>query len=67
MKDDYLIQTEDELELVIGPPIERIKEKIYRSLDEAMIEFIRRSPLMFLSTVDCNGQGNVSTFRTICF
>jgi PPOX class probable FMN-dependent enzyme len=60
VNDDYLIQTEDDLELVIGPPIEWIKEKVYKSLDEAMIEFIRRSPLMFLSTVDSSGQADVS-------
>jgi len=60
MNKDYLIQTEDELERVIGPPIERIREKIYSALDDAMIEFIRRSPLMFLSTLDRRGQADVS-------
>lgn len=60
MNDDYHIQTEDQLESVIGPPIEWIKEKVYKTLDESMIEFIRRSPLMFLSTLDSNGQPDVS-------
>ena len=60
MNDDHLIRTEADLELVIGPQIEQIKEKIYQSLDEAMLEFIRRSPLMFFSTVDSNGQADVS-------
>ncbi len=60
MNKDYLIQTEDELERVIGPPIERIREKIYSALDDAMIEFIRRSPLMFLATLDSRGQADVS-------
>ncbi|MGI9287574.1 MAG: MSMEG_1061 family FMN-dependent PPOX-type flavoprotein [Pseudomonadales bacterium] len=60
MNDDYIVKTEDELELVIGPSLDRLKEKIYQSLDEAMIEFVRRSPLMFLSTVDSNGQADVS-------
>ena len=36
MTNEYLIRTEEEIEAVIGPQIEKIKEKIYKSLDAAM-------------------------------
>jgi PPOX class probable FMN-dependent enzyme len=60
MKDTYIIRTEDDIEAVIGPQIEKSKEKIYAALDESMVEFISRSPLMLISTIDAKGQVDVS-------
>ena len=60
MQDEHSIQTTTELESVIGEPFEQVREKIYQSLDDAMVEFIRRSPLMFLATWDARGQPDVS-------
>ena len=60
MNDGYIIQTEEELESVIGQPTDSVKEKVRQSLDESMIDFIGRSPLMFLSTIDSTGQVDVS-------
>ena len=60
MNEDYLVRTDEELESVIGAPIEKIREKIYTALDGAMVEFISRSPLALLSTIDANGQLDVS-------
>lgn len=56
MNDDFLIKNEDELESVIGQPNDFVKLKISSSLDDAMMEFIRRSPLLFFSTIDDRGQ-----------
>jgi PPOX class probable FMN-dependent enzyme len=58
--DDYLIRTEDDIEAAIGPQIERMKEKVYTSLDGSMLEFVKRSPLILLSTIDSDGQVDVS-------
>ena len=60
MKDDYLVTTEQQLESAIGPQIEKVKEKVYKALDGPMLDFIARSPMMFLSTIDANGQVDVS-------
>ncbi|MEM7282057.1 MAG: MSMEG_1061 family FMN-dependent PPOX-type flavoprotein [Pseudomonadota bacterium] len=60
MSTDHIIQTETQLEAVIGKPFEQIREKIYTTLDEPMKAFVGRSPLMFLSTLDGQGQPDVS-------
>lgn len=39
MNDEYLIQSEQDIETVIGPKIERVKEKVYFALDGPMTEF----------------------------
>ena len=44
----------------LGEPSDLVKQKLCKSLNEAMKEFIRRSPLVFLSTVDSNGLIDVS-------
>lgn len=60
MKDKYLIRTEEDIEAVIGPQIEQVKEKVYTALDDPMIEFIGKSPLTLISTIDSRGQSDVS-------
>jgi PPOX class probable FMN-dependent enzyme len=40
--------------------IEKVKEKVYTSFDESMLDFIKRSPFVLLSTIDSNGQIDVS-------
>ena len=60
MNDEYLIRTEEDIEAVIGPQIEKVKEKVYPSLDGPMREFIAMSPLVMLSTTDSKGQPDVS-------
>jgi PPOX class probable FMN-dependent enzyme len=58
--DDFLIRTEADIDAVIGPQIEKVKEKVYTSFDESMLDFIKRSPFVLLSTIDSNGQIDVS-------
>ena len=57
---DHLITDEAELETVLGAPMEYVRGKILPRLNEAMIEFIRRAPLIFVSTIDARGQPDVS-------
>jgi PPOX class probable FMN-dependent enzyme len=60
MDTQHSITNESELEAVIGAPMEFVKTKIRSQLDEAMREFIKRSPLMFISTIDAQGRVDVS-------
>lgn len=59
MMNKYVIKTEDELESIIGQPMD-VKAKIATQLDELMKEFISQSPLVFISTIDANGHVDVS-------
>jgi PPOX class probable FMN-dependent enzyme len=60
MSDKWLVEDEAGLESVIGQPIEFVRSKVLTQLNEAMKEFIRRSPLLFVSTIDGNGAPDVS-------
>jgi len=60
VEDKYTIQNEAELESVIGAPMEFVKAKVLAQLDDVMREFIRKSPLVFISTIDANGHVDVS-------
>jgi hypothetical protein len=57
---DHRITDEAGLEAVLGAPMEYVRAKVLRRLNEAMVEFIRRAPLIFVSTIDANGQPDVS-------
>lgn len=59
MKNNYAITTEAEMESVIGQPMD-VKAKILPRLDAVMKEFIRKSPLVFISTIDACGHMDVS-------
>lgn len=59
MENKYTIKSESELETVIGMPM-NVREKIVPQLDDLMKEFIRKSPLVFISTMDANGHLDVS-------
>ncbi len=60
MSEKYTITSEEELEAVIGERDERIRCKIFPQLGPIMKEFIARSPLVVISTVDENGHVDVS-------
>jgi hypothetical protein len=59
-QDRHLIADEAALRAVIGEPMEFVRAKVLSSLNEAMQEFIRQSPLIFLSTIDDAGNPDVS-------
>lgn len=57
---DYRITGEAALEAIIGEPMEFVRAKVLARLNEAMKQFIRRSPLVFVSTLDASGRLDVS-------
>ena len=56
----YTIHNEQELEAIIGEPMEFVKVKVVSKLDAIMKEFIQQSPLIFISTIDSNGHVDTS-------
>lgn len=60
MNSDYVISSEEQLASILGEPSDLVKQKISQSLNEAMKEYIQRSPLVFYSTVDSGGLLDVS-------
>jgi len=60
MKTEYEIKSVDELISIIGEPLDSAKEVERDHLDESMTEFIARSPMVFLSTVDGDGLLDIS-------
>lgn len=60
MSDESTIQTEEDLERIIGAPSDFVRTKVLDGLDGVMREFIARSPLVFASTIDEDGHVDVS-------
>ena len=60
MDESCLIRSESDLEAVIGEPMSFVRAKLLARLDAVMKEFIRRSPLAFVSTIDADGHVDVS-------
>jgi PPOX class probable FMN-dependent enzyme len=58
--DRHRITDEAGLEAVLGAPMEYVRGKVLARLNEAMVQFIRRAPLIFVGTIDANGQPDVS-------
>lgn len=56
---EYIVNSEAQLESIIGQPMD-VRAKILPALDEVMREFISRSPLVFISTIDANGHIDIS-------
>ncbi len=59
MQDQYRISSEADLQDVIGEPFDFVAAKIRKTLDEPMSDFIRQAPLVFVSTID--DEGNIDT------
>ena len=60
MNSEYVITDEAQLTEILGHPSELVKQKVAHSLDDAMKEFVRRSPLLMYSTIDAQGLSDVS-------
>ena len=60
MSENYVVRSEQELEAIIGEPMEFVRAKVVAALDEVMKEFICRSPLVFVSTIDAAGRVDIS-------
>lgn len=59
MSEHHITSTEALVEL-IGEPHDFVKQKVQDRLDEDMQAFIARSPLLFLSTIDSQGNPDIS-------
>ena len=60
MDAQHQIRDVTDLEAVVGAQIEFVRSKIASRLDDLMKEFIRSSPLVFVSTSDPDGQVDIS-------
>lgn len=60
MPDENRIDSVEELEAIIGVAHDMVRSKIATRLDDLMIEFIAKSPLVFVSTCDPDGNIDVS-------
>jgi PPOX class probable FMN-dependent enzyme len=58
--DAYRIITVEQLRTIIDTPHELVPHKLWQKLDESCIEFIKRSPFLFLATSDAAGNLDVS-------
>lgn len=58
--DSHRISTVAELRAIIGTPGDLVPHKLWTSLDETCTDFIQRSPFLFLSTSDAEGDMDVS-------
>ena len=58
--DKYQIKTAEKLTELMGEPINFVKEKVGVQLDDEMIEFISKSSLVFISTIDNQGNPDIS-------
>lgn len=56
----HRIVDEAGLEEVLGAPLDFVRGKVLTRLNAAMAEFIRRSPLAFVATIDADGHPDVS-------
>src|SRR5688572_18821705 len=56
----HRITEEAALTAIIGEPMDFVRAKICSELNDAMREFIARSPLVFVSTIDAQGMLDVS-------
>lgn len=57
---DNRIRDEAALEALLGTPMEFVRAKVLSRLNEAMVQFIGRAPLIFVSTIDAAGHLDVS-------
>ncbi|MBL4671092.1 MAG: pyridoxamine 5'-phosphate oxidase family protein [Arenicella sp.] len=60
MNKDYVVKDSVELQQLLGEPKEMVKQKVVKNLDEMMINFIQRSPLIFIASCGQNGLPDIS-------
>jgi PPOX class probable FMN-dependent enzyme len=60
MNKDYVVKDTAELQQLLGEPKEVVKQKVVNKLDEAMTNFIYRSPLLFIASYARNGLPDIS-------
>ena len=60
MNTDYVINDRAELQQLLGEPKEMVKQKVLKNLDNMMINFIQRSPLIFIASYGQDGLSDIS-------
>ncbi|MCS6926275.1 MAG: pyridoxamine 5'-phosphate oxidase family protein [Candidatus Binatia bacterium] len=60
MNDPHRITTIEQLRALIGEPHPLVPQKLWRTLEPAAMDFIRRSPFLVLATADAAGNQDVS-------
>lgn len=60
MAEEFAVRTVADLEAVVGEAHPFVRNKIFKNLDDLMIEFIGRSPLVMVATRDADGGIDVS-------
>ena len=60
MNPEFLISNVEDLESVIGVADDFAKSKLIKKLDDPMVEFISKSPLVFISTITSSGSVDIS-------
>jgi uncharacterized protein len=60
MSDPWRIETEAQVEEILGKPSDMVRTKIFDHVDEYAAAFLARSPLMMLATSDAEGRLDVS-------
>ena len=56
----HRIETVAQLQALIGEPNPMTPKKLFSALDDAAIDFIRRSPFLVLATADAQGNEDAS-------
>ncbi|MCR9106295.1 MAG: pyridoxamine 5'-phosphate oxidase family protein [Gammaproteobacteria bacterium] len=60
MQDDHAITDAEQLRALIGEPMDLLDLKMRSELDEQMKQYVRLSPLIFVTTLDAQGRPDVS-------
>lgn len=60
MTDPWRIETEEQVEALLGTPSPVVQQKIFDHVDAQAAEFVARSPLLLLATSDRDGRLDVS-------
>ena len=59
-RDPHLLTSVEAIRSIVGEELPAVRSKIFDSLEETAVAFIRRSPLLLLATVGAGGKPDVS-------
>jgi len=62
--DPHRIASVEQLRALIGEPSPLVSHKLWKTLEPAAVEFIRRSPFLLLATADAAGNQDVRQKET---
>ncbi|MFT6101395.1 MAG: PPOX class probable FMN-dependent enzyme [Arenicella sp.] len=60
MNKDYVVKDAAGLQQLLGEPKAMVKQKVVKNLDDMMVNFIKRSPLIFIASYGENGLPDIS-------